>query len=92
MCLEKFAHHLAHELGAVVKGTWSVSVSDIIIIILLRLYLSYQKSAQSVNFCNSVGVAKYNPWPLLLKQNVFEILKVAQRRRKLKPRQVNGGI
>lgn len=39
----------------------------------------YQKSAQRVNFCNSVGVAKYSPWPLLLKQKVLEILKGVER-------------
>jgi hypothetical protein len=34
-----------------------------------------QNSVQSVNFCNSDGEVKYNPCPLLLKQNVRAILK-----------------
>lgn len=47
-----------------------LSVSGIALIYMC----AHQKSAQRVNFCSSVGVAKYSPWPLLLKQKVLEIL------------------
>lgn len=34
----------------------------------------YQNSDDIVNFWISVGDAMYNPWPLWLKQNIFDIL------------------
>lgn len=39
--------------------------------------VTYQNSSQTVNFCISVGVARYNPCPRLLKQKVLEILYAA---------------
>lgn len=42
---------------------------------------TYQNSVSKVNFCISVGDARYSPWPRLLKQNVFAILKTEIRSR-----------
>lgn len=44
--------------------------------------ITYQNSDDIVNFCISVGDAMYRPWPLLLKQNILDILN-------LKKKQIN---
>lgn len=49
-------------------------MDGVVCVLWWNTWQAHQNSASMVNFCISVGDARYRPCPRLLKQNVFAIL------------------